>query len=104
MKKRSRTVRREEERAQGKLARDLEKLADLAPGGSPARPLEIDSPSEVEVRAQSMPCPVCGGALRVLEHTAELLAGARLRVARGACARCGRPRAIYFRLASTMLN
>lgn len=104
MKKRSRAVRREEERAQAKLARDVEKLAELAPGGAPARPLEIATPAEVEVLARSTPCPVCRGELRVLEHTAEVLAGARLRVARCACARCGRERPIYFRLASTMLN
>ena len=104
MKKRSRAVRREADRAQAKIARDREKLAAWERGGSPESPIEIASPAEVEVRARSTPCPICQGALRVLEHTAETLGGARLRVARCTCTRCGRARVIYFRLASTMLN
>jgi hypothetical protein len=104
MTKRKRAVRREGERALGKLTRDLEKLAEHAPGGSPERALTITSPSEVEGHARSTPCPLCRGELRVEEHTAETIAGARLRVARVVCAGCRARRAIYFRLAATTLN
>jgi hypothetical protein len=104
MTKRKRAQRREEDRAQEKMARDLEKLWALGPGGSPERAILIDSPSEVEVHAKSTPCPVCRGELRVEEHTAETIAGARLRVARVVCGFCRRPRAIYFRLRSSVLN
>jgi hypothetical protein len=102
--KRKRTLDREEDRARQKLARDLEKLALLAPGGSPERALPITSPAEVEVLARATPCAVCQGELRVEEHTAETLAGVRVRVARTVCSVCRRRRAIYFRLAGAALN
>lgn len=104
MTKRKRALRREEDRAQQKIARDLEKLADLAPGGSPERPIAIASPSEVEVRARSTPCPICQAELRVEEHTAETISGARLRIAKVVCSVCRRKRSIYFQLEATTLN
>lgn len=104
MSQRKRAVRRAEDRAQQKLTRDLEKLADLAPGGSPARPIVVASPSEIEVRAAAMPCPICQSALRVEEHTAESIGGVRLRVARVVCSFCRAKRAIYFQLQGTMAN
>jgi len=104
MSQRKRAVRRADDRAQDKLARDLEKLALVAPGGSPERPIVVSSPSEVEVHAAGMPCPICRSALRVEEHAAETIAGVRLRVARVACTFCRARRAIYFRLASPMPN
>lgn len=84
--------------------RDLERLFELGPGGSPARPLVIASPSEVEVQARSLPCPICGGELRVEEHTAETVGTARLRVAKVVCAGCRAGRRIYFQLAQARLN
>jgi len=104
MTKRKRTLQRAEDRAQAKLARDLEKLADLAPGGSPERAVVITSPAEVEVQARATPCPICRGELRVDDHTAETILGARVRVARVTCAVCGRKRSLYFRLAATLIN
>lgn len=104
MTKRRRAERREADRAAQKDARDLERLAALAPGGSPERAIEITSPAEVEVRARATPCPICQGELRVEEHTAETLSGLRLRVARVRCAVCRAPRSLYYRLASAMLN
>ena len=104
MSKRKRTLQRADDRAQQKLGRDLEKLALLAAGGSPERALVITSPAEVEVQAGAARCPVCQGELRVEEHTAETIAGARLRVARVVCVVCRRKRAIYFRLAGTLVN
>jgi len=104
MSQRKRAVRRAEDRVQNKLARDLEKLWAVAPGGSPARPIVVTSPSEVEVHAAAMPCPICQSALRIEEHAAETIAGVRLRVARGVCTFCRAPRAIYFQLAGAMPN
>lgn len=88
----------------GKLSRDLERLWLAGPGGSAERAIEVVSPSEVEVKAKSLPCPICRGELRIEEHTAETAGGLRVRVARGVCTVCRAPRAIYFRLAAAQLN
>jgi hypothetical protein len=111
MGQRKRTLARAAKRAAEKLARSDEKiagdllvLADLAPGGSPERAIVVTSPAEVEVQARGTPCPVCQGELRVDDHAAETVSGVRVRVARVTCVRCGRKRAIHFRLAATMAN
>ena len=39
---RKRTARRAEERTRSKLARDLERLYTLGPGGSPERPISVE--------------------------------------------------------------
>jgi hypothetical protein len=100
----TRAARRESERAAGKLTRDIERLALLEPGGSAERPIELDSASQVEVAARAIPCPRCRGALRLEEHTAETLQGARLRVAKVACSACGGRRSLYFRLGGDAPN
>ncbi len=104
MPKRKRAERREADRAQSKIAREVERLYALGPGGAPERPIPLASASEVEVAARSTPCPLCHGELRVLEHTAEQIAGARLRVVTATCAHCGAPRVIYFKLPGAVLN
>jgi hypothetical protein len=85
-------------RAQQEHVRDLERLARLAPGGTPARPLEVDTPPLVDVMAGAATCPLCGGGYRLDEHAAETIDGVRLRVARVTCTSCGIARPIYFRL------
>ena len=90
--------------AQRQHVRDLERLARLAPGGAPDRPIAVDTPPLVDVMAEARPCPLCEGSLRLNEHTAEIIDGERLRVARVTCTRCGIARAIYFRLAGILLN
>ena len=104
MTQRKRSVRRAADRDQEKLRRDLEKLALAAPGGSPERAIQVKSPSEVEVRATSLPCPLCQSTLRMEEHTAETIAGVRLRVARVVCTFCRARRAVYFQLEGAMPN
>jgi|SRR6185437_15501779 len=104
MTKRKRTLARAEDRASAKLAKDLEKLALLGPGGSPERAIPITSPAEVEVLAAGTPCPVCQGEVRFEEHTAETHGEARVRVARVVCKVCRRKRAIYFQLGGAALN
>lgn len=98
MKKKPRTERRERERAAIKLAEQRERLALLEEGGSPERPIEVESASQVEAHARSLPCARCGGSLLVREHTAETIDHARLRVARMVCPSCGARRSVYFRL------
>jgi hypothetical protein len=83
---------------QRRHVRDLDRLARMVPGGSPERPVEIDTPAVVEVMAVAAPCPLCGGGLRLVEHAAETIDGVRLRVARLACTGCGVARAMYFKL------
>jgi hypothetical protein len=104
MSQRRRAVRRAADREQEKLARDLAKLAAASPGGSPERPIVVASPSEVEVHAAGMPCPICQSPVRVEEHAAETIDGARLRVARVLCSFCRARRNVYFQLASARLN
>ncbi len=93
-----RTVRRARARLHEGLVTDLERLARLAPGGAPDRPLDVEAPTQVEPRAETTPCPLCQGALRLVEHAAETHDGARLRVAHVRCTSCGVARALYFRL------
>lgn len=90
--------------AQRQHVRDLERLARLARGGAPDRAIAVDTPPLVDVMAEAIPCPLCAGSLRLLEHAAETVDGVRLRVARMTCTTCGIARAIYFRLIESGLN
>jgi len=90
--------------AQRQHVRDLDRLARLAPGGAPDRPIEVDTPAVVDVMAEARRCPLCDGPLHLVQHTAETIDGERLRVAHVKCASCGVPRAIYFRLQAPLLN
>ena len=96
--------RRAHTRAEEKLVRTRVRLARLAPGGEPSRPLDVSSASLVEPQAKSMPCPKCEGACSVVEHAAETQQGKRLRIAHMACKDCGGRRAIYFRIVGEALN
>lgn len=99
---RARTVARAAIRHDEKLVRDRERLFALSQGGTPSLPIEVSTASLVEPRASSMPCPRCGGTLRVDEHTAETFGGALLRVARMRCATCGAQRRVYFRVIAAL--
>jgi hypothetical protein len=96
---RRRAAQRAKARTGRRLVQDLERLAILAPGGSPERPVELESPAQVEPVAGATPCPLCGETLALEEHAAETHAGRRLRVARVRCIGCGVRRALYFVLA-----
>jgi len=102
--RRLRTERRAGARVAAKLARDRERLWLLEPGGSPRQPIPLDSASLVEVRARSMPCPICSGETRVDDHTAETIGGVALRLAHTLCPSCGHERVIYFTLGSALPN
>ncbi|MCC6556405.1 MAG: hypothetical protein IT372_25880 [Polyangiaceae bacterium] len=100
----ARAARRAGERAAEKLSRDIDRLALLEPGGAPDRAIALDSASQVEVAARAIPCPRCRGSVQVEEHAAEVVGGARLRVARVACPACGARRSLWFRLGEALLN
>jgi len=76
----------------------LEARAQARPGGAADRPIEVVSPSEVEVAARSTPCPLCGGELRVDEHAAETIDGTRLRLAHATCIACSSSRTLYLQI------
>ena len=103
MPKRSRTERREAERAAAKLAQARIKLAALEEGGAPNRPIEVASASVVEPHASSLPCAACGAqGVRIEEHVAITVGESRLRVARVRCQQCSVRREIYFRIGTTL--
>ncbi|MCC6213890.1 MAG: hypothetical protein IT376_03415 [Polyangiaceae bacterium] len=85
---RPRTARRAAERAADRRLEKRERARAAEEGGSAANPTYVTSGSQVEARATSLPCPNCGGHCRVLDHTAEAIAGRSLRVLRVECARC----------------
>jgi hypothetical protein len=91
-------ARRGQARAREKLTRELEQLASLEPGGAPERPIDVDSAALVEMRAVAAPCPLCSGLVKLEDHAARTIDGARLRVATVLCTACGVRRARYFRL------
>jgi hypothetical protein len=99
---RARAERRAQARAQEKLARDRERLARLEPGGTPERPIDLESASQVEVHARALRCLRCDGDLRLDEHLAPAVHGQRLRLARVSCPRCGSGREVWFRLAPAL--
>jgi hypothetical protein len=103
-KPRARTERRTQERALDKLARDRAKLAILEPGGSPERPIAVESASQVEVHARAMPCTRCDAEMRIDAHEARTVGGRRLRVVRLVCPRCGTGREAWFHLATPLVN
>jgi hypothetical protein len=96
--------RRAKARAEEKLGKKREQLAQMEAGGSPERPIEVVSASVVETHAKSMPCPRCLGACRLDEHAAETVGGKRLRIARMLCTQCATRRAVYFRIVGEMMN
>jgi hypothetical protein len=98
----ARTERRERERAAEKLGRDRERLARLEPGGTPARPVVVESSSQIEPHALGMPCLRCDGVMRLDEHAAVTVDGARLRQVRTRCERCDARREVWFSIATAL--
>ena len=95
--------RREAMRARPELANAVFGLASLEPGGSFERPLEVASASEVDVLAESLACPLCSGACRLVEeHTVVSRGDARRRRAEVACVHCGAERELWFRVGSPL--
>lgn len=100
MKKRARTERRKMDRDREKLADAREQLARISPGGSPERPLVVESASVVEPRALALGCARCGGELRLEDHAAVQ----GLRRVRARCRPCGAVREVWLRLEERLLS
>ena len=82
------------------IAAARERLAALEPGGTAARPVEVESASQVEVRALSTPCLRCDGPYRLDEHTAERVDGKPVRILDVHCGHCGARRTLFFHIGS----
>ncbi|MGH7284956.1 MAG: hypothetical protein ACRELY_25800 [Polyangiaceae bacterium] len=93
--------RRAAQRAREKIADASEKLAKLERGGSPERPIELESASLVEPHAR-LPCVRCGQEVRVIEHEAKTIGERRLRVVKTKCTRCGAIRVLYMRITTPL--
>ena len=91
-------------RGEAKLVKERQRLGRLEAGGSPENPVTVVSASLVEPHAASVPCPLCGEKIRIVEHAAETIDAVRLRVVRVVCTRCGVPRSLYFRIAPLLPN
>ena len=104
-----RAERRVADRTADKLTRDRERLAYLEPGGDSARPIEVESASQIEPHALALTCLRCGGPNRLEEHAAVTLRARapsghddRQRVARLECPQCGARREVWFRIAPAL--
>ena len=103
-KTRARNARREAERAAEKLVAQREKLFLLEPGGSPERPIDVETPVLVDLRAGAFHCPRCDSPVQLREHAATNVAGVLLREACVSCPRCASKRSLWFRVTGTALN
>jgi hypothetical protein len=81
-----------------KLGRDRERLAALEPGGSPDRPILVQSAAVIEIRARAQRCLRCDGGLALDEHAAITVGTHSLRVTHLRCTQCGTARQIYFEI------
>jgi len=99
-----RKSRRERVRAHTKLVCDLERLASLEEGGAACRPIVVDTPAVIDIRAVARACPLCEGTLKLEQHAAEEIEGTRLRIATVVCTHCGVRRRRYFRLARGLVH
>jgi hypothetical protein len=99
---RPRTERRARERTALKLVRDRQKLAALMPGGAPEHPIVVTSTAVIPGRARGTRCPLCDGALRLDDETAETRGGRLLRAAHVTCVVCGVARRLWFHVTSPL--
>jgi hypothetical protein len=84
--------------AQAEAAKEIAALEAAEPGGTVENAIAVESPAVVESRASMLPCAICRGPVRVMEHAAETIEGRRVRVVRVLCPQCGISRTAYFRL------
>lgn len=102
--KRSRTLRREQDRQAARLAQQRHRLFLLEPGGSAQRPAQVSSSSIVESKAQGFTCPQCGGSQNVEEHQVRNIEGVRLREVTLQCPRCAKTHSVWFQILAHSLN
>jgi len=99
-----RNTRRKLQRQLERLISDRERLFQLEAGGTPDSAIEVLSPSVIHSQATSRECPRCAGALLLLEQTAAVVDGVRLREAHLRCRECGSERSLWFRLGGANPN
>lgn len=87
-----------------RLIQDRIRLAKAEPGGSRERPIDVQSPSQIDLRATAQQCLKCDSETRVLAHEADLSGDVPLRVVVAACRRCGGRRTYYFRVVRALEN
>ena len=90
--------RRAGERAAVDLARDRLRAAELAPGGTPGRPIVVDSAHVIEGQARDLRCAICEAEVILEEHDAVTHEGTLVRRVRVICKECHVPRLIWFRI------
>ena len=103
-KRSDRTVRREQERAKSRLDDERERLFALSAGGSAQRPLDAASAAVIERHALSFRCPRCGANHELVEHSAHVRNGVRLRETKLRCRQCGSERSLWFKIVGPSLN
>jgi hypothetical protein len=99
---RARKQRREGERTARKSVRELERLAAQLPGGDPARPIDVESASVIEVQARATACVQCGGELDLRGERASSTPRGVLRQMEMACRRCHARRSLWFLVTATL--
>jgi hypothetical protein len=99
-----RGARRRHARDAEALAADLEALEKVAPGGTPQRPLDVETAAQVDVIAGQRVCPRCRVARRLDQHVARTVDGESLRVALISCPACARRTELWFRLRPPRLH
>ena len=93
---RARTERRTAARRNEKLASARARLETIDPGASPDRPIELVSPSQVDVVARSLRCPRCDVGLYIVHERGHVLGGRVCRAVELECRQCGRRRTAHF--------
>lgn len=91
-------VRRARARRDPAFAAEALRVAQMSPGGRVEHPIEVGSASEIEVRATSMPCPICWGAHRLVDHVIRWRGGEPIRLVTTRCKHCGLERETFFRV------
>ena len=99
-----RRARRQRERELRKSVRQIARAALAAPGGAPARPLNVASAAVIDGRARSLSCMQCGGELEPRGDRASSTARGVLREIEMACRRCHAPRTLWFLIAPSGAN
>ncbi|MGE0546093.1 MAG: hypothetical protein AB7O24_00265 [Kofleriaceae bacterium] len=80
---------------------DRELLARLLRGGSPHRPIVVESAAMIETRVAAMNCIDCGWTYRLLEHVRAAPGVRRVDVE---CRGCSERRSFWFRLSGNEPN
>ncbi len=79
-------------------------LAEITPGGTPGRPIEVVSASVVELAALDRECIGCGGQPKLVDHTVIADPDRSLRAVRVRCPRCDTQRTLFVEIVRPAIN